>query len=398
MNTKKFSLKLYEALSLLILVMMGLVGCGTLGAGTEAAKPMDEKLPDAEIVEIINTELEPEIESDASISNASDQLIPVSEATPEISDAAAIRTSLAAHFGLDESDFTRFVIEENTGMYARGGVAANDGGGYFLVAKVDGEWVFVDGGQTWPNCSEVARYGFPASMVPECPAGGSNAPDCPGLGTTVATFIADVNYPDGAKVSPGQTFVKTWRVQNVGTCTWDADYQLVFDNGDRMGGSVSQQLANGHIPPGATVDISVQLTAPDEPGTYHGDWKFRDPNGNTFGLTTGNPIWVEIEVEDEDSLSSNLGYPIIEIVDVDEDETVTIMGANFPPNDTFIVLLNQNGTLGIEGTLVATTTTGADGEFTDTYSIPASLQGENVIAIHLESPTSGYYAYSWFAN
>jgi hypothetical protein len=279
-------------------------------------------------------------------------------------------------------------------MHARGGVD----NGYFLAAKVDGEWIYVDGGQAMPNCSEVARYAFPASMVLECPTGGSSAPDCPDLGSKVATFVGDVNYPDGAKVSPGQSFVKTWRVKNVGTCAWNADYQLVFESGDRMGGAASQQLTDRHIAPGATIDISVQLTAPDEPGNYHGDWKFLDPNGNTFGLTTGNPIWVEIEVDDEERQSSNTGYPIIEIVNVNEDETVTIIGANFPPNDTFNVLLNTNGTLGIDGTRVATIETGVDGEFTDTYTIPASLRGEDTIAIRLESPTSGYYAYNWFAN
>jgi len=71
---------------------------------------------------------------------------------------------------------------------------------------------------------------------------------------------------------------------------------------------------------------------------------------------------------------------------------------NFPPNDTFNVLLNYSDTLGIDGKLVTTVKTGASGEFTDTYTIPAFLQGQDTIAIRLESPTSGYYAYNWFYN
>jgi hypothetical protein len=63
-----------------------------------------------------------------------------------------------------------------------------------------------------------------------------------------------------------------------------------------MGGPASQQLTSVHIPPGETLDISVNLTAPDPPGTYTGYWKLRASNGDTFGLTNDNPIWVEIEV------------------------------------------------------------------------------------------------------
>lgn len=322
---------------------------------------------------------------------------------PTDSDEVDIRVVLAAHFGMDESEFTRFEVGENTGIHARGNVAANDGGGYFLVAKVDGQWVFVDGGQAAPDCAMVAQYGFPASMVPWCPSGGSNAPDCPGLGTTIATFIKDVTYEDGATVSPGQHLVKTWRIKNVGTCTWNSEYQLVFDSGDAMSGPASIQLTDIHITPGETMDISVELTAPDTSGTYRGNWKFRDPHGDIFGTTTGNPIWVEIEVltsdsDDQDNQSSNTGYPTIQITDVNEDQNVTIRGLNFPPNDTFNVLLNYNGTNGIDGILVATIETGTSGEFVDTYKIPATLRGQSIIAIRLESPSSGYYAYNWFYN
>jgi hypothetical protein len=206
------------------------------------------------------------------------------------SDADAIRAALAAHFGMDESEFSRFEVEENAGMHARGNVD----NGYFLVAKVDGQWIFVAGGHAAPDCVKLAQYGFPASMVPECPTGGSNMQDCPRVGVLVATFIQDVTYPDGTLVSPGESFTKTWRVKNVGTCTWNADYQLVFVGGDAMGGPASQQLTGVHIPPGQTLDISINLIAPASPGAHTGYWKLCAPNGDVFGLTNGNPIWVEV--------------------------------------------------------------------------------------------------------
>src|SRR5215210_4125964 len=42
-------------------------------------------------------------------------------------------------------------------------------------------------------------------------------------GTTVALcdslqFVADVNIPDDTNMSPGQDFIKTWRVKNTGSC------------------------------------------------------------------------------------------------------------------------------------------------------------------------------------
>jgi hypothetical protein len=97
-------------------------------------------------------------------------------------------------------------------------------------------------------------------MVPECPTGGSNAPDCPRSGTTVATFITDVTYPDGSIVSPGSSFIKTWRIKNVGTCAWDENYQVIFVSGDKMNGPAFKSLTNVNIQPGNTLDVSIALT------------------------------------------------------------------------------------------------------------------------------------------
>ena len=61
-----------------------------------------------------------------------------------------------------------------------------------------------------------------------------------------------------------------------------------------MGGPDSQQLTAGVIAPGQTVDVSINLTAPNSPGTYKGNWKLKDPNGVIFALSTG-PFWVQIK-------------------------------------------------------------------------------------------------------
>ncbi|MGD2157443.1 MAG: hypothetical protein PVG32_11270 [Anaerolineales bacterium] len=92
------------------------------------------------------------------------------------------------------------------------------------------------------------------------------------------------------------------------------------------------------------------------------------------------------------------GFPTFSILAVERDESVTIKAQNFPPTDTFKVKMNWMGTRGVGGKVVETVETGEGGSFEDTYTIPAFLYGQYKIAIRLESPSSGYYAYNWFYN
>src|SRR5262249_37439652 len=50
-----------------------------------------------------------------------------------------------------------------------------------------------------------------------------------------ALFIADVSVPDGSVYAPNATFMKTWRLKNVGACAWTTAYKLIFSNGTQMG-------------------------------------------------------------------------------------------------------------------------------------------------------------------
>jgi lysozyme family protein len=113
----------------------------------------------------------------------------------------------------------------------------------------------------------------------------------------LAGFIDDVTVPDGSKVDPGQNFTKTWRLKNIGSCTWTADYRLVFSSGDQMGAPAAVQFTNGTVLPGAEVDVSVNLTAPNTPDTYKGYFKLRNANSVIFALAGNNPFWVEVKVK-----------------------------------------------------------------------------------------------------
>lgn len=111
-----------------------------------------------------------------------------------------------------------------------------------------------------------------------------------------AQFITDVTIPDGAIMAPSQVFTKTWRLKNVGNCTWSG-YSLVFDEGNSMSGAASTAI--GITAPGASVDISISLTAPATPGSYRGYWRVRNASGVLIpvnGGHNGKSFYVDIKV------------------------------------------------------------------------------------------------------
>ena len=97
-----------------------------------------------------------------------------------------------------------------------------------------------------------------------------------------AAFIEDVTVPDGTGYSAGTSFGKTWRVQNTGSCTWTTAYQMIFTSGDHMSGPDSINLTST-VYPGQTIDVSAEMRAPSESGTYTGYWRLEAPDGTIFG-------------------------------------------------------------------------------------------------------------------
>jgi hypothetical protein len=123
-------------------------------------------------------------------------------------------------------------------------------------------------------------------------------------------FVSDVTVEDGADFDPGEHFTKTWRLRNAGTCTWTSSYDLVFSHGDAMSGPAAKALP-GVVSPGQTLDLSVDLIAPDTEGGYQGYWMLRNVDDALFGIGAGADVafWVEIEVIDPDS--GGLVIPLI---------------------------------------------------------------------------------------
>jgi hypothetical protein len=109
--------------------------------------------------------------------------------------------------------------------------------------------------------------------------------------------VADLTAPDGSSFASGAAFTKTWRLMNIGTCTWTTAYNLVWAGGDAIGAPSSVKLPVD-VPPGQMVDISVNLTAPTTSGHYKALFKISNASGAQFGIgdSASDPFWVDINV------------------------------------------------------------------------------------------------------
>ena len=154
------------------------------------------------------------------------------------------------------------------------------------------------------------------------PASGGSAGHGDGPCLHKATFVADVTIPDNTVIAPGASFVKTWRVRNDGTCTWGPNgyllHALAFFNGDRLGGPDEVPLPR-EVPPGSLVDVSVNLTAPGDPGTYRSEWMFLLAQGPLLGVGRDwqRPLYAQILVGGSPAavLDTNVKY-VMALVDV----------------------------------------------------------------------------------
>lgn len=116
-----------------------------------------------------------------------------------------------------------------------------------------------------------------------------------------AAFVMDVTVKDGTVMNKDQSFTKTWRIKNTGTCTWDKDdYTVVFSGGTNLANKSSYALSED-VSVGETIDISIPMKAPTKNGSYTSNWVLRSGNGSTFGVggsggSAGVPFYALIKV------------------------------------------------------------------------------------------------------
>jgi hypothetical protein len=97
-------------------------------------------------------------------------------------------------------------------------------------------------------------------------------------------------YPDGSNLNINTNFVKTWRIRNGGTCTWNTNYKAIFHSGTSMNGPATLNFTQ-IVHPGETYDIVMTLKAPASPGSYKGTWHLYGDDNIDF---TKNGVWVLI--------------------------------------------------------------------------------------------------------
>ena len=185
----------------------------------------------------------------------------------------------------------------------------NDGGGSLIIRPVQqntspaysGGGLVVLSTPTSPSSARIPVFNQPtATPVPYYQQPTYSYAQPVGRVCEQLHFIDDVTIPDETVMAPGQTFRKVWRIQNSGSCTWSAGYQLVYTGGDPMGNNYVANLPKA-VAPGEIVDVSVDLKAPGAYGSYQSFWKLRSPAGNIFGTAytaseANGGIWVKIIV------------------------------------------------------------------------------------------------------
>ena len=140
----------------------------------------------------------------------------------------------------------------------------------------------------------------------------------------------DITIPDDTTIPAGNSFTKVWRVVNTGTCNWTAAYSAVFVDGEQMDAPDSVAI-DQPVSPGQSIDIDVTMIAPEDTGTYQGNWMLRNADGELFGIgpNANDSFWVRIVV-------------------VEADDTVTPTATTAPDPD---VLVSGSVTLNVDETI-----------------------------------------------
>jgi len=94
-------------------------------------------------------------------------------------------------------------------------------------------------------------------------------------------FVSDVTIPDNTQIAPGQSFTKTWKVLNAGSCAWEAGFKFTFVGGEQMSGATFTLPSS--VAANAQYDISIPMVAPAKTGSLRGNWRMQTAGGTYFG-------------------------------------------------------------------------------------------------------------------
>ena len=137
-----------------------------------------------------------------------------------------------------------------------------------------------------PTATPVPTLTASPTSAPFATTAGGALPIVPTVAGTTScyrlAFVSDVSIPDNTPMTPGQTFTKTWKVRNTGSCAWDAGFKFAFTGGEAMNGATYTLPAS--VPANAEIDLSVAMTAPsNKTGSIRSNWRMSTAGGQFFG-------------------------------------------------------------------------------------------------------------------
>jgi hypothetical protein len=109
---------------------------------------------------------------------------------------------------------------------------------------------------------------------------GSN-PTATSTGCYNSALVSET-IPSGSKLDPGERFVKTWKIKNTGTCDWAREFKITFVGGYDFKGADTTRIRE-KVTAGSTVEVSMSIDAPDDPGSYSSSWRMATDDGVLFG-------------------------------------------------------------------------------------------------------------------
>jgi len=212
-------------------------------------------------------------------------------------------------------------------------------------------------------------------------------------------FVGDVSVPDGSSYAPSTALTKTWRLRNIGSCTWTTAYALVFSSGLPMGGPAAVNLLSS-VAPNQVVDLSVNLTAPSAAGHYRGNWMLQNSSGVKFGLgaQANAAFWVDINVAasgpNVSTTAINADNPDPSLPGQSVSVNVSVSGSGTTPTGTVAITgADTNCTITLSsgsGSCNVTFNTAGAKTLTAIYSGDANYAGSSGTAIHWVSTGTGF--------
>jgi len=97
-----------------------------------------------------------------------------------------------------------------------------------------------------------------------------------------AALVSEGTVPNRTDFKPGDTFKKTWRLINTGTCEWNGEFKIAYVSGDYFGSDTTK--IRQRVGVGIIADVSLEMTAPSGlSGTVVSSWQMVTDTGLLFG-------------------------------------------------------------------------------------------------------------------